>query len=470
MSKENIHTHLEALRPQLQNMALDIWAHPEAGFHETYASNLQKDFLREMGAKIIAPIDMLDTAFMAEYGEGRPIIGFLGEFDALPGLSQKAGVNYREPLEENAYGHGCGHNLLGTGSIAAFVGLMLTMREEGLPGTIRYYGCPAEEIYSGKSFMARAGVFDDLDCCLSWHPSGEDGVGYANNTALTTMEFHFTGVEAHAAANPHLGRSALDAVELMNVGANYLREHIIPSARIHYIITDGGRAVNVVPGKAASQYAIRAPQVDQMHDIRSRLIDIARGAALMTGTKMEYVLVGVYHNRLPNAALADLAYENYLQAPPTPWNEEELAFAASMAAAYPAGTVEKTVASYGISMEEVHNNLLPHPVRMGSKSKITGGSSDVGDVSWITPTLNMTGTCCPVMVNGHTWQAASCYGTTFAAKGMLRSGEVLAMTAYDLLTTRKEVLTQARQEWEKDKEGKHYIPIPSDLKPYLSEA
>ena len=469
MSKESIHAHIETLREELQNMALDIWAHPEAGFQEGHASTVQKEFLRRLGAKITSPIDMLDTAFVAEYGEGKPVIGFLGEFDALPGLSQKAGLNHREPLEDGAYGHGCGHNLLGTGSVAAFAGLMLTMKEEGLPGTIRYYGCPAEEIYSGKSFMARAGVFDDLDCCLSWHPSGEDGVGYSNNTALTTMEFHFTGVEAHAAANPHLGRSALDAVELMNVGCNYLREHIIPAARVAYIITDGGKAVNVVPGKASSQYAIRAPQVDQMNDITRRLIDVAKGAALMTGTTMEYVLVGVYHNRLPNAALADLAYENYLQAPPTPWNEEELAFAASRPAAYPAGTLERVVKGYGIPLEEVHNNLLPHPVRMGNKAKVAGGSSDVGDVSWITPTLNMTGTCCPVMVNGHTWQGTSCYGTTFAAKGMIRSGEVLAMTAYDLLTTRQDVLEKAREEWEHDKEGKSYTPIPADLKPYTAK-
>lgn len=469
MSKESIHAHIETLREELQNMALDIWAHPEAGFQEGHASTVQKEFLRRLGARITSPIDMLDTAFVAEYGEGKPVIGFLGEFDALPGLSQKAGLNHREPLEDGAYGHGCGHNLLGTGSVAAFAGLMLTMKEEGLPGTIRYYGCPAEEIYSGKSFMARAGVFDDLDCCLSWHPSGEDGVGYSNNTALTTMEFHFTGVEAHAAANPHLGRSALDAVELMNVGCNYLREHIIPAARVAYIITDGGKAVNVVPGRASSQYAIRAPQVDQMNDITRRLIDVAKGAALMTGTTMEYVLVGVYHNRLPNAALADLAYENYLQAPPTPWNEEELAFAASMTDAYPAGTLERVVKGYGIPLEEVRNNLLPHPVRMGNKAKVAGGSSDVGDVSWITPTLNMTGTCCPVMVNGHTWQGTSCYGTTFAAKGMIRSGEVLAMTAYDLLTTRQDVLEKARAEWEHDKEGKSYTPIPADLKPYTAK-
>lgn len=469
MSKQRIHEHMERMREELQAMALDIWAHPEAGFREVHASRIQKEFLERLGARIKSPIDMLDTAFVAEYGEGKPIIGILGEFDALPELSQKAGVNYKEPLKEGARGHGCGHNLLGTGGVAAFAACMQTMKEDHLPGTIRYYGCPAEESLSGKSFMARAGVFDDLDCCLSWHPSGEDGVGYSNNTAQTTMEFHFHGIEAHAAANPHLGRSALDAVELMNVGCNYLREHIIPTARVHYMITDGGKAVNIVPGEASSLYAIRAPQVDQMQDITERLIDIAKGAALMTGTTMDYVMIGIYHNRLPNAALADLAFENYQQAASAPWTDEELAFADSMKDAYPEGTVERVVKGYGIPMEQVKHNLLPHPVKMGNKEKVAGGSSDVGDVSWITPTLNMTGTCCPVMVNGHTWQGASCYGTTFAAKGMIRSGEVLAMTAYDLLTDHKDVIDAARQEWEHDKGGRSYTAIPADMKPYFDK-
>ncbi len=465
MSKESIHAHIETLREELQNMALDIWAHPEAGFQEGHASTVQKEFLRRLGAKITSPIDMLDTAFVAEYGEGKPVIGFLGEFDALPGLSQKAGLNHREPLEDGAYGHGCGHNLLGTGSVAAFAGLMLTMKEEGLPGTIRYYGCPAEEIYSGKSFMARAGVFDDLDCCLSWHPSGEDGVGYSNNTALTTMEFHFTGVEAHAAANPHLGRSALDAVELMNVGCNYLREHIIPAARVAYIITDGGKAVNVVPGKASSQYAIRAPQVDQMNDITRRLIDVAKGAALMTGTTMEYEVMSIYHNRQPNYTISDLVYENLARCPWPEYTQEELDLFNDLSATYPQSLVENRCKFHGATVDELWNNMLRRPLRRGNKSITVGGSTDVGDVSWITPTVNLTVTCCPVMVDGHSWQGCAAYGSTAGAKGMTRAGQVMAWSAYDLLTDRQDVLEKAKQELEQDREGHAYTPIPEAMTP-----
>lgn len=467
MGKARIHETLQSLRAELERMSLDIWKHPEAGFCENFAYTVQRSYCEKLGAKITTGIDMLETAFVAEYGHGRPIIGFLGEFDALPSLSQKAGLNYKCPVEEGAYGHGCGHNLLGTGSLAAFAALMRTMQEEELLGTIRFYACPAEENLSGKAFMARAGVFDDLDCCLSWHPSGEDGAGYSNNSALHTMEYHFTGKEAHAGMNPHLGRSALDAVELMNVGCNYLREHITTDARVSYIITNGGQAVNVVPGKAAVQYAVRAPRIDQVQDIVIRLNDIAKGAALMTGTTFEMVPIGIYHNRLPNAALADLAFENFHQAAPCDYTEEELAFADSMLEAYPVGTLERVAKGYGVSLNEIHHNMLPRPVKMGSKSKVTGGSSDVGDVSWITPTLNMTATCCPVFVNGHTWQGTSCYGTTFAAKGMIRAGEVLAMTAYDLLTDRREVLQQARQEWEDDRGGRAYTPIPPDMKPFM---
>lgn len=465
MSKESIHAHIETLREELQNMALDIWAHPEAGFQEGHASTVQKEFLHRLGAKITSPIDMLDTAFVAEYGEGKPVIGFLGEFDALPGLSQKAGLNHREPLEDGAYGHGCGHNLLGTGSVAAFAGLMLTMKEEGLPGTIRYYGCPAEEIYSGKSFMARAGVFDDLDCCLSWHPSGEDGVGYSNNTALTTMEFHFTGVEAHAAANPHLGRSALDAVELMNVGANYLREHIISAARLHYFITDGGKAVNVVPGKASVRYAVRAPQIYQLQEIVARLIDVAKGAALMTGTTMAYEVMSIYHNRLPNYTLSDLVYENLARCPWPEYTQEELDLFNDLSTTYPQSLVENRCKFHGATVDELWNNMLRRPLRRGNKSITVGGSTDVGDVSWITPTVNLAVTCCPVMVDGHSWQGCAAYGSTAGAKGMTRAGQVMAWSAYDLLTDRQDVLEKAKQELEQDREGHAYTPIPEAMTP-----
>ena len=233
MGKQNIKANIAKHREALEKMALDIWAKPEAGFREFNATKLQQDYLKNMGAKITSPVDVVETAFIAEYGSGKPIIGILGEFDALPGLSQKAGLTVQDPLEPGAYGHACGHNLLGTAGVLAFAALMDTMKEENLPGTLRFYACPAEENLSGKSYMARAGVFNDLDCCLTYHPGNQDAVSGGSNNAYTLMEFYFKGIPAHAGGAPWLGRSALDAVELMNVGCHSLREHIIDGGRRH---------------------------------------------------------------------------------------------------------------------------------------------------------------------------------------------------------------------------------------------
>ena len=316
MGKQNIKVNIEKHREALEKMALDIWAKPEAGFREFNATKVQQDYLRNMGAKITSPVDVVETAFIAEYGSGKPIIGILGEFDALPGLSQKAGLTVQEPLEEGAYGHACGHNLLGAAGVLAFAALMDTMKEDNIPGTLRFYACPAEENLSGKSYMARAGVFNDLDCCLTYHPSNQDAVSGGSCNAYTLMEFYFKGIPAHAGGAPWLGRSALDAVELMNVGCNYLREHIIDGGRMHYIIIDGGMAPNIVPATAAVRYSVRAPKVEQMQDIVRRLILCAEGAAHMTETTMTYSVKSVMHNMMPNYAMNEVMFDNLCQATP----------------------------------------------------------------------------------------------------------------------------------------------------------
>ena len=464
MGKERIDFYIEKHRAALEAMALDIWAHPEGGFQEKRTAQIQADYLRELGAKISFPVACAPTALVAEYGQGKPVIGFLGELDALPGQSQKV-CAHQEPLEEGAYGHACGHNLLGVGSLAGFAALMEVMREENIPGTIRYYGCPAEESFGGKTFMAREGLFDDVDCCMNWHPSGDDAVALTQSSAFELLEFHFTGVEAHAAANPHLGRSALDAVELMNVGANYLREHIISAARLHYFITDGGKAVNVVPGKASVRYAVRAPQIYQLQEIVTRLIDVAKGAALMTGTTMAYEVMSIYHNRLPNYTLSDLVYENLARCPWPEYTQEELDLFNDLSATYSQSLVENRCKFHGATVDELWNNMLRRPLRRGKKSITVGGSTDVGDVSWITPTVNLTVTCCPVMVDGHSWQGCAAYGSTAGAKGMTRAGQVMAWSAYDLLTDRQDVLEKAKQELEQDREGHAYTPIPEAMTP-----
>lgn len=467
MGKQTVKEYIVKHSAAVEKMSLDIWAHPEAGFRETFASKTQIDYLKAMGAKITAPIGVVETAFMAEYGSGYPIIGILGEFDALPGLSQKAGLTTREPVVEGAYGHGCGHNLLGCGGLIAFAAMMETMRDEGIGGTLRYYACPAEENLSGKSYMARDGAFDDLDCCLTWHPGGQDTVNNSSCNAFQLMEFYFTGTEAHAGGAPWMGRSALDAVELTNVGCNYLREHIIDGARMHYIITDGGLAPNIVPGTAAVRYAVRAPKMYQMQDIVRRLIKVAEGAAHMTETSMRYDVKSIYHNMMPNYTINDVMLENFKEVTPSVYTAEEKQFAAQMMATFTQEEVTSACARYDLKPEDLCDGTYPHVLVSGDKSISSGGSTDVGDVSYLCPTGQITVACAPIAVSAHTWQAASSYGTGYGLKGMLRAGEVLATSAYDLFTDKKEVIEKAKAELREDLGNLSYTKIPDDMKPYM---
>ena len=466
MGKQIVKDNIAKHRAAIEKMALDLWAKPEAGFREFFAAKTQIDYLTSLGAKITTPIDMVETAFMAEYGSGYPIIGILGEFDALPGLSQKAGLTVQEPAEPGAYGHACGHNLLGSAGVLAFAALMDTMKEENLPGTIRFYACPAEENLSGKSYMARAGVFNDLDCCLTYHPASADAVSGSSMNAYQLMEFYFKGTPAHAGGAPWLGRSALDAVELTNVGCNYLREHIIDGGRMHYIIIDGGMAPNIVPATAAVRYSVRAPRMDQMQDIAARLIKCAEGAAHMTETTMTYSVKSVMHNMMPNYTLNELMYENLCQVTPTEYTEEEKKFLDDMLAVFPEDAIANAYRQYGATADDVEHGLLKKPVLIGDKSQCGGGSSDVGDVSYITPTAQFTTACAPLPVSAHTWQSCSCYGTSIGTKGMIRGGEAMALTGYDLLTDKKDIIEKAKEELKKDLDGRSYTPIPDDMEPY----
>ena len=294
MSKSNMTKWMDENKAKFSDLAKQIWEHPELGYNESFASSLQIKTLEEAGFKVTSGIGDIPTAFVAEYGNGKPVIGILGEFDALPGLSQQVTPNMN-PVVPNGPGHGCGHNLLGTAGVTAVIALKERMEAEMLPGTIRYYGCPAEELLSGKTFMARAGVFDDLDCALTWHPGTVNTTANFRMQALTAIEFYFSGRTAHAGAAPHLGRSALDAVELMNVGANYLREHVLDGTRIHYQITNGGMAPNVVPDKASVYYFLRAADRKQVDELEERLIKVAEGAAMMTETSVRWeIKAGCY--------------------------------------------------------------------------------------------------------------------------------------------------------------------------------
>ncbi|MBQ9966101.1 MAG: amidohydrolase, partial [Clostridia bacterium] len=284
-----------------------VWEYAEAGMKEYKTAKFYEEFWQQQGFKLEMGLADMPTAFVASWGEGEPVVGFLGEFDALPTLSQEASLAEKKPIVEGAYGHGCGHNCLGAGAAGAALAFRDYLKENGLPGTVRFYGCPGEEYGSGKIYMARAGLFNDLDICLTWHPADKNNVWATSSLANISVMFTFTGVTAHAAANPHLGRSALDACELMNIGVNYLREHIIPEARVHYAyVNAGGIAPNVVHDKATIHYFIRAPKMSQAQEIYARVQDIAEGAAKMTGTTHVVDLKEAIYDYLPNITLSNV--------------------------------------------------------------------------------------------------------------------------------------------------------------------
>src|SRR5699024_8820833 len=311
-------------------MAQDIWNHPQLAYEEIYASDLQRNTLKEAGFTVQQPINDMKTACIAEYGQCKPIIGILGEFDARPGLTQKA-IPDKEEMVKNGPGHGCGHNLLGTAGVEAVIALKEKMETDRMEGTIRYYGCPAEEVLNGKTYMAKAGVFDDLDCALTWHPMTGNAVMHKSMQSMVSVKFHFRGKPAHAAASPESGRSALDSVELMNIGTNYLREHVPDGTRMHYTITDGGQAPNIVPETASVWYFLRAASKEEAEDILRRVKNIAKGAALMNETEVESEILALAYDTLPNDPLNELMYRNMQESTPVEYTKQEKEFALNLA-------------------------------------------------------------------------------------------------------------------------------------------
>ena len=316
---------IEKQRRELENLSYKIWENPEGPYKEYMASKLSADFLRENGFDVEIGVAGVPTAIKAYWGKGHPIIGFLGEYDALPGLSQKV-KSEMEPIEPNGYGHGCGHNLLGVACIGAVLGMKAEMIEKNLEGTIIYYGCPAEELLTGKAFMARGKAFDGIDMSVAYHPGRVNSVGFTG-ISLMSSKFHFKGKTAHASGDPYNGRSALDAVELTNIGANYLREHVRTEVRIHYATIDGGKVPNVVPDKACVWYYVRAPKPDMVREVYIRLLDIAKGAALMTGTTFIEEPLGGCYNSLNNEVLSKVMYDTIVEVPQEELTKEEKDFA-----------------------------------------------------------------------------------------------------------------------------------------------
>jgi len=462
--EENVLAYLEAGKDKLTELAKEMWKHPELGVEEFQASKLIADALEQAGFSVSMGVGQMPTAFVASWGEGKPIIGILGEYDALPGLSQKLSAT-RESIEEGGPGHGCGHNLLGVASLGAVLAVKEAMEKAKIKGTIRYYGCPAEETLVGKVFMARAGIFDDLDAAITWHPGYVNSVWASSTTAMNSFKVNFHGIAAHAGGSPEAGRSALDGVQLMDVGVNYMREHIIQDARVHCVITEGGKAPNVVPPYAQVWYYVRAPNREQVDQIYSWMLDIAKGAALMTGTTHDVDFLTGCYNTLPNDVIGDVLQEKLKKVGPPRFTEKEKALARQLQETFPPGAIEKSLKRFGMTREEIGDPLCEAITEPHGKGEVMGGSTDVGDVSYITPTAQIT-TCCQALgTPGHSWQNVVTSGSSIGVKGMMLAAKAMALAALDL-ETKPDVLKAARDEFEERTGGKEYAtPLPEGAVP-----
>ena len=475
MEKKDLGRIIEEKRDFFIDVDRKIWEYAETAFTEFKSADTLCEALKTEGFTVERPVAGVDTAFCGSWGQGSPVIAFLGEYDALSGLSQKAGVTEKDPLVPGENGHGCGHNNLGAGALAAAVAFREYLKNTGMQGTVRYYGCPGEEGGSGKAFMARAGVFNDVDIALTWHPGSVNAVFPFSSLANFQVAYRFLGVSAHAASCPHLGRSALDAVELMNMGVNYLREHVVPEARMHYAITDsGGFSPNVVQPKAEVLYLLRAPMTLQVEEIYGRVNDIARGAALMTGTKVEIVFIKACANVIQNNVVEEVLYRNYSELGVPAYSDEDREFARKIFEGIapsersqdldqysaPGGTVGKEAARR-LRERPLADEVLPY----GPSEFVLPGSTDVGDVSWNVPTGQIWVGTWPNHTPGHSWQIVSTGGVSLSHKGMLHAGKVLAAAAVDFLHD-PELIEKAKNELQNRLDGNPYrCAIPDDVMP-----
>lgn len=435
-----------------KDIALKIWNFAELGYKEVQSSALLQKTLSDQGFTIQSGVADIPTAFVATYGSGSPIIGILGEYDALPGLAQEA-VPLKKGILGQAAGHACGHHLFGTASVAAGIAIKKLIESKKLTGTIKVYGCPAEEGGSGKVYMVRAGLFDGVDAVIHWHPASENGVTMTSALANKSAKFRFYGISAHAAASPERGRSALDGVEAMNHMVNMMREHIPQSTRIHYVITNGGKAPNVIPDFAEVYYYVRHPKRDQVVDIFDRVAKAAEGAALGTGTKMDFEIIGGTHDLLLNRSLAEVMQANLEQVGGVTYTPEEVEFA------------KKIQSSFTSTAPMLESALKISPIKTEEDSG--GGSTDVGDVSYAVPTVGLRSATWVPGTAAHSWQAVACGGTEIGTKGLIVAAKTMAMTAIDLFTSPAAIAT-AKEEFIKDLGTYKYKALLGDRKPALN--
>jgi len=464
---------IELNSEEILKLSDKIWENPETRFQEFKSAEILSNFLEEKGFVVERGVGNIPTAFTATFGTGAPVIGILGEYDALSGLSQMAASDIRQPIIENGNGHGCGHNLLGTAGISAVLAIKDLIEQGKIKGTIKYFGCPGEEGGSGKTFMVREGVFNGVDIALTWHPNSYTGVWSFSSLANYQVYFSFEGKAAHAANSPHLGRSALDAVELMNVGVNYLREHIIPEAKVHYAITNtGGLSPNVVQSNAEVLYLIRAPHINEVESIYKRVIDIAKGAALMTGTKMSIKFNKACSNYIPNDSLNKVLYEKLKEYGLPSYTNEELEYAQKMSNTITPEEVDtaisdaKKLSNYTLqeTFYNPENPFFEEIIPYVNGHEVMPGSSDVGDVSWVIPTAQFFTTCFVAGTPLHTWQLVSQGKTSIAHKGLIYAAQVLASSAVEVFNN-QELIEQAKAELKKQVKSGYKCPLPSDLQP-----
>ena len=443
-------------------MSDEIWDNPELQFMEFKASKLQADFLAAEGFRITWDIGGLSTAFAAEWGSGKPVIAFAGEYDALHGLSQKD-QSAPDPISAGAPGHGCGHNLLGAGCLAAALAFKHWLQSTGRTGTVRYYGCPAEEGGSGKVFMGRAGAFDDLDATFNWHPWYINSAMKGSLLSVNRYYFRFHGQTAHAAADPHSGRSALDALELMNIGVNYLREHVTDDVRLHYSILSGGLAPNVVPDYAESYYYARAIEPDTLEDVCQRVIRIAKGAAMMTDTEVEVVYKSGSTRALSNEVLADLQYDVMRELGGIDFTDEEQAYAAAINRRFGDSNVKTLVNRYGVDPQQANAALIGDVLPSKDKGMVSPGSSDMGDMSWFAPCSMLQTATWASRAAAHSWGVVATGRTSIGHKGMMYAAKVMALAAAELILS-PEILARAQDEFRAVLEQSPYkCPIPADV-------
>ncbi|MGG5887455.1 M20 family metallopeptidase [Falsiroseomonas sp. HC035] len=444
-----------------------VWGMPELCYNEHRSVAEHVAMLETEGFRITRDVAGIPTAVMGEAGEGGPVIAILGEYDALPGLSQEAGVAEHRPMPGDGTGHGCGHNVLGAASLLAAAAVKDYLKANGIPGRVRYYGCPAEEGGAAKGFMVREGAFDDVDIAISWHPASFSGVNEPISLANTRIDFSFTGRAAHAASSPHLGRSALDAVELMSVGVNYMREHMPADARVHYAYLDaGGIAPNVVQSRARVRYLIRARNLVELNALVLRVRKIADGAALMTETTVSTQVISAVSNLLGNSPLEQAMHANFDRLGPPQFSDEDRAFAAEIQKTLREEDILSGYRRQGVA-PETGKALCDLIVPLGAKGAGMNGSTDVGDVAWKVPTVQARGATYAIGTPGHSWQVVAQGKAPAAHTGMVHVAKVMAGTAVDAIRN-PDLIAKAKADHAARTGGRPYeSPLPADAKPAL---